>query len=153
MFEFNGEAGVGFDELYALGQARRKLGHTHPVWTREKNQELMGSIGAPGKDHVTKLNFVSHFNRTLPRDVSEFDQIIFQFVECARGCTESKTKAKREAQNKKGIDDKREAGNKRKEAESKREAENEKRKTEGKRREAALQGVYREFDIDGDGHV
>jgi len=34
-----------------------------------------------------------------------------------------------------------------------REAENEKRKSEGKRREAALQGVYREFDIDGDGHV
>jgi len=45
---------------------------------------------------------------------------LLQFVECARGCTESKMKARREAENKKGIDDKREAGNKRKEAESKR---------------------------------
>ena len=62
---------VGFEELLALGQARRRLGHKSGVWTHEQNLSLMNNMGAvedpaSGQLTVSETNFVSYFSDILP---------------------------------------------------------------------------------------
>ena len=92
-FDLDGSGDVGFDEMLALGQVRRKLGHKSGEWTVEKNNSLMINMGADKAGNVTMERFVSYFDDSLPVDAKEFDINIKNFLECGRSLRVKKQEA------------------------------------------------------------
>ena len=92
---------VGFDEMLLLGQTRRELGHKTSDWTSEDNRALMDKIGPNQNDDLPEINFVRYFNRTLPRDPTEFDRNVEEFMHCAH---DLRVKKEQEAQQPRDAD-------------------------------------------------
>ena len=82
----DGDGSVGRVELLLLGKMRRQLGHKGGEWTEEMNDRLLERMGAEANGDLSELNFVQHFDKTLTTDYEEFEQMIKQFMECARAC-------------------------------------------------------------------
>ena len=57
-FDLDASGDVGWDELMALGQTRRKLGHKVGEWTAEKTDELVKRIGTDRSGNVKEEPFV-----------------------------------------------------------------------------------------------
>ena len=83
-FDIYGDGSVGGPELLLLGRMRRQLRQKGGEWTAQKNDRLLKRIGAGTNGNLSELNFVQHFNSTLPADKEEFEQLIEQFMQCAR---------------------------------------------------------------------
>ena len=64
----------------------RSLGQRGGSWTAEKNARLLRKIDTDGDGSVSQSEFVAYFSEGLPRDPTEFDSIIEQFLEVARSC-------------------------------------------------------------------
>jgi len=82
--EFDLDCGgtVGRVEMFALGQARRKLGQKSSSWTEQKNNDMLRKMGAEDGE-VTEENFVTYFDSSLPQEEGEFQQKITEFLACA----------------------------------------------------------------------
>ena len=65
-FDIDGGGGIGADELFELGTARRRLGHKGGAWTVEQNERTIAKMknGRPGE--VECAEFVRFFDETLP---------------------------------------------------------------------------------------
>ena len=85
-FDLYGDSSVGGAEILLLGRMRRQLGHKGGEWTVEMNARLMERMGADTNGDLSEFKFVQHFNSTLPAEQEDFEQIINQFMECARVC-------------------------------------------------------------------
>ena len=57
-FDLDRGGDVGRDEMLALGQARRKLGHKGGQWTEQQNEKLLVKMGSNNAGNVTAENFV-----------------------------------------------------------------------------------------------
>lgn len=94
VFDFDNGGFIEGDDLFALGKARRSLGHKTGEWTAEKNAKLMQKMDGNGDGLIEPSEFVRHFEETLPRDKDTFKGIIEQFLEVARACRSLKSEAR-----------------------------------------------------------
>lgn len=83
-FDINGDGTIGYDELLALGQARRKLGQKQGEWTPEMNRRMLSRMDNNGDGRVVAKEFVNFFDDLLPRPRPEFDENIQQFMQVAK---------------------------------------------------------------------
>ena len=67
-FDLDGNGGVGFEEILALGKARRELGQKQGRWTPEMAERMMDNLGQDTTGHVSMANFVTYFDGILPSD-------------------------------------------------------------------------------------
>ena len=58
-FDINGDGTIGYDELLALGQARRKLGQKQGEWTHEMNKRMLSRMDRNGDGRVVANEFVN----------------------------------------------------------------------------------------------
>jgi len=87
-FDIDSSGAIGRDELFDLGNARRKLGHKGQdarPWTEEQNEQMMVTIlrarVRPGPEHeILESEFNAYFNATLPSDRVNFDRAIDEFL-------------------------------------------------------------------------
>jgi hypothetical protein len=84
-FDHHGGGGGTVDskELFALGTARRSVGHRAGTWTEEMNRKLIARMDANGDGEIDEGEFVQHFNRALPQDRGEFEAVVGEFMEAA----------------------------------------------------------------------
>ena len=82
-FDLDGGGDVGYDELLALGQARRDLGQKEGVWTKRQNDQLMKSMGAKNGT-VSLERFCEYFHDVLPQDEADFKATMKKFLLCAK---------------------------------------------------------------------
>jgi len=86
LFDIDGSGEVGFDEMLALGQARRRLGQKTGEWTTAQNERMMEKMGMNQNGDVTVKNFVHYFETNLASDAEEFAKIIEEFKVVAKAC-------------------------------------------------------------------
>ena len=82
---------VGSSELLLLGRMRRQLCQTGEgcregslLTPSFMDVRRMMRLGGAANGNLSELNFVQHFNSTLPADKDGFEQLIGQFMQCAR---------------------------------------------------------------------
>jgi len=91
IFDLDESGQVGFEEMLALGQARRSLGQKKGDWTREMNQRMMERMNADDEGMISLRNFADFFEAALPIDETIFQETIKQFQSCAETCNMKKT--------------------------------------------------------------
>ena len=97
VFDMDGDGSLTNEELLALGMARRKLGQKDTNWNAELTARLVSNIKGGRRGGVTQSEFVSYFVDMLPKDRSEFDTTIKEFLLVAR-----ETKQKNKSSSNKG---------------------------------------------------
>ena len=81
----------------SLGTARRTLGHKASAWTPEKNKRMVTKMDKDGDGGVDRDEFVNYLDETLPRDPTEFNNTMDQFLEVAIACGQEKKQKREEA--------------------------------------------------------
>ena len=82
-FDLDGSGQVGKDEIFMLGQCRRKLGQREGEWTEQMNASMMANMGVDSFGNVSMRNFVEYFDEKLPHIPQDFADTIAQFTACA----------------------------------------------------------------------
>ena len=82
-FDIDKSGRVCADELRALGQARRKLGHKRGEWTEAQNERLMRRLDTDRDGTVSCFEFCMGFAEMLPGDIEEFRATMRQFHDVA----------------------------------------------------------------------
>ena len=96
-FDIDGGGQIETSELMKLGTARRTLGHKSSAWTPEKNQRMVTRMDKDGDGGVDRNEFVNYLDETLPRDPTEFNNTMDQFLEVALACGKEKKQKREEA--------------------------------------------------------
>jgi len=83
LFDFDANGAVDKQELMKVGQARRRLGHA-TGWSAPQNEALFAALDLNQDGAVAKEEFITAFEESLPKAMSQFNMVIDQFLAAAR---------------------------------------------------------------------
>jgi len=101
-FDYDNDDTVGEEEMLALGQARRHLGHKSSPWTKAENDRLLAAMKMNRKTKAVSMDdFVLYWDEKLPVDREAFNATVAEFRHAASHLTvmkdEEVKEGKREA--------------------------------------------------------
>ena len=84
LFDLDDSGQISKEELHALGEERRKLGHKSSRWTAMQTEDMMANMKMDTEDDLcSESEFVQYFDKSLPKPRSEFASIMEQFTHVA----------------------------------------------------------------------
>ena len=93
VFDLDKSGVIESRELLQLGKMRRQLGQKTGDWSDEQNARLVKKMDVNRDGKTSDVEFSTHFEKSLTKDMKEFLVVIDQFMAVAKACRAAKKNA------------------------------------------------------------